>query len=57
MIATALLIALVEKWLADGKAYLKGRRQGFGEFTEKTLRSPCALPDQIISRVCGIRRD
>ena len=39
-IATALLIELDEKWLANGKVYLKGWRQRFGEFTEKTLRSP-----------------
>ena len=39
-IATALLIELDEKWLAEGKVYLKGCRQRFGEFTEKTLRSP-----------------
>ena len=38
-IATALLIELDEKWLANGQVYLKGRRQGFGKFTEKTLRS------------------
>ena len=34
-IATALLIELDEKWLANGKVYLKARRQGFGKFTEK----------------------
>ena len=39
-IATALLIELDEKWLANGKVYLKGWRLRFGEFTEKTLRSP-----------------
>ena len=38
-IATALLIELDEKWLANGKVYQKDWRQRFGEFTEKTLRS------------------
>ena len=42
-IATALLIELDEKWLANGKVYLKGWRQRFGEFTEKTLRSHALL--------------
>ena len=36
-IATALLIELDEKWLANGKVYLKGRRQGFGKCTEKNV--------------------
>ena len=36
-IATVLLIELDEKWLANGKVYLKGWRQRFGEFTEKNV--------------------
>ena len=50
-IATELLIEQDEKWLADGKAYLKGCWQGFGEFTEKTLRSTKKISLTIIKNV------